>query len=69
VVFDDSTPLELIKLVKPDILIKGEDWKDKGVVGQEFVESYGGKVTLAKLVEGKSSTSTIAKMKGAHDER
>lgn len=69
VVFDEATPLELIKLVKPDVLVKGEDWKDKGVVGSEFVESYGGKVTLAKLVEGKSTTGTIAKMKGAADER
>jgi D-beta-D-heptose 7-phosphate kinase / D-beta-D-heptose 1-phosphate adenosyltransferase len=69
VVFDEATPLELIKLVRPDVLVKGEDWKDKGVVGREFVESYGGKVTLAKLVAGKSSTSTIAKMKGARDER
>jgi D-beta-D-heptose 7-phosphate kinase / D-beta-D-heptose 1-phosphate adenosyltransferase len=64
VVFDEATPLELIKTVRPDVLVKGEDWKDKGVVGREFVESYGGKVMLAKLVEGKSSTSTIAKMKG-----
>jgi D-beta-D-heptose 7-phosphate kinase / D-beta-D-heptose 1-phosphate adenosyltransferase len=65
VIFDEATPIELIKLVKPDVLVKGEDWKDKGVVGREFVESYGGKVMLAKLVEGKSSTNTIDKMRGA----
>ncbi len=62
-VFDESDPLNLIKKVKPDILVKGQDWKDKGVVGREFVESYGGKVVLAPLVEGKSSTATIEKMK------
>ena len=69
VLFDEATPLELIKKVRPDVLVKGEDWKDKGVVGSEFVESYGGVVKLAKLVEGKSSTETIAKMKGSPQKR
>jgi len=61
--FDEPDPLNLIKKVKPDILVKGQDWQDKGVVGRQFVESYGGKVVLAPLVEGKSSTATIEKMK------
>ena len=51
-----------IKKVKPDVLIKGQDWRDKGVIGREFVESIGGKVVLAPIVEGKSSTATIEKM-------
>jgi len=63
IVFDEPEPLELIKKVKPDILVKGKDWEDKGVVGQEFVESYGGRVVLAPLVEGKSSTSIIEQIK------
>ncbi len=62
-VFDDPTPIDLIESVRPDILVKGEDWADKGVVGREFVESHGGKVVLAPLVEGKSSTATIEKLK------
>ena len=62
-VFDEPDPLNLIKKVKPDILVKGQDWAQKGVVGREFTESYGGKVVLAPLVEGKSSTTTIEKMK------
>lgn len=61
--FADPDPLQLIQAVCPDVLIKGEDWKDKGVVGAEFVEAQGGKVVLARLVQGKSSTSTIEKMK------
>ncbi len=61
-IFDEDTPANLIELVKPDVLVKGADWKDKGVVGQEFVESRGGKVVLAEIVEGKSSTNTIEKM-------
>jgi D-beta-D-heptose 7-phosphate kinase/D-beta-D-heptose 1-phosphate adenosyltransferase len=63
VIFDQSDPLELIKQIKPDILIKGADWADKGVIGGNVVESYGGKVILAPLVEGKSSTATIEKLK------
>ena len=62
-IFDEPDPLNLIKKVKPDILVKGRDWAQKGVVGREFVESYSGKVVLAPLVEGKSSTTTIEKMK------
>jgi D-beta-D-heptose 7-phosphate kinase/D-beta-D-heptose 1-phosphate adenosyltransferase len=62
-IFDEPTPLSLIRKVRPDVLVKGEDWAQKGVVGREFVESYGGKVALAPLVEGKSSTAAIEKMK------
>lgn len=63
VVFDEADPLNLIKKVNPDVLVKGADWAQKGVVGREFVESQGGKVVLAPLVDGKSSTNTIEKMK------
>ncbi len=63
VVFDEATPMDLIMKVRPDVLVKGEDWKEKGAVGSEFVESYGGQVKFARLIQGKSSTDTIAKMK------
>ncbi len=62
-IFDEPDPLNLIRKVRPDILVKGRDWEKKGVVGREFVESSGGKVVLAPIVEGKSSTATIEKMK------
>ncbi len=62
-VFDETDPLNLIKTVKPDILVKGRDWEQKGVIGREFVESHGGKVVLAPIVEGKSTSATIEKMK------
>ncbi len=61
--FDEPDPLNLIKKVKPDVLVKGQDWEKKGVIGREFVESIGGKVVLAPIVEGESSTTTINKMK------
>ena len=63
-IFDQPDPLELIRQVRPDVLVKGADWAEKGVVGREFVESYGGRVELAPLVDGKSSTATIEKLKG-----
>jgi D-beta-D-heptose 7-phosphate kinase/D-beta-D-heptose 1-phosphate adenosyltransferase len=63
-IFEDPSVLGLVKKVRPDVLIKGANWGSKeGVVGYEFVESYGGKVMLAPLVEGKSSTATIERIK------
>jgi len=67
-VFDETDPLDLIKKVKPDVLVKGQDWAQKGIIGREFVESYNGKVVLAPLVEGKSSTDTIAKIRSLQTE-
>jgi len=61
-IFDEMDPLNLIKKIKPDVLVKGQDWAEKGVIGKEFVESIGGKVVLAPLVEGKSSTKIIEKL-------
>lgn len=62
VVFDEPDPLNLVMAVRPNVLVKGQDWAVKGVIGREFVESYGGRVELAPLVEGKSSTLTIEKL-------
>ncbi|MBU6390670.1 MAG: D-glycero-beta-D-manno-heptose 1-phosphate adenylyltransferase [Planctomycetes bacterium] len=66
--FDELTPMSLIKVVKPDVLVKGEDWKDVGVVGKEFVESYGGKVVLAPLVEGVSTTNIVSRIINNHSQ-
>jgi len=65
--FAEDTPLELIRALTPDVLVKGADWKDKGVVGQAWVEGHGGKVVLAKLREGYSTTETLRRM--GSDER
>jgi len=59
VAFGEDTPADLIELVRPDVLVKGADWADKGVVGREFVESYGGEVVLLEMVAGHSTTATI----------
>ncbi len=61
--FEESDPENLIRKVRPDVLIKGADWADKGVVGQEFVESIGGRVVLVALVEGLSTTHLIDRIK------
>ena len=57
--FPEDTPKETIERVTPQILVKGEDWKDKGVVGREWVESHGGQVVLAPLVPGRSTTKIL----------
>jgi D-beta-D-heptose 7-phosphate kinase/D-beta-D-heptose 1-phosphate adenosyltransferase len=60
VIFSEDTPLELLSALKPDILVKGSDYKPEDVVGKDLVESYGGKIALIPLVEG-YSTSGIEK--------
>ncbi|MDP2923578.1 MAG: D-glycero-beta-D-manno-heptose 1-phosphate adenylyltransferase [Candidatus Omnitrophota bacterium] len=62
VLFRDKTPLKVIKLLNPDILIKGADWHNGNIVGADFVTSYGGKVLTIKLVKGRSTTSLIKKI-------
>jgi D-glycero-beta-D-manno-heptose 1-phosphate adenylyltransferase len=61
-VFDEPTPLELIKLVRPDVLVKGGDWQPDKIVGRDFVESYGGKVRSLPFVKGHSTTSLVEKI-------
>jgi D-beta-D-heptose 7-phosphate kinase/D-beta-D-heptose 1-phosphate adenosyltransferase len=63
VAFGEDTPAEIIERVRPDVLVKGEDWRDKGVVGRELVEGYGGRVELVPLTEGFSTTDTLRKMR------
>jgi len=62
VLFDEPTPEALLRRVKPDVLVKGADWADKGVVGREFVESNGGRVVVAPLLEGRSTSGTIERI-------
>lgn len=65
VLFDEDTPLELIRRIQPDVLVKGEDWRDKGVVGREFVEGSGGSVVLCPTVQGVSSTNIAQRIQKA----
>lgn len=63
VFFDEDTPIEIIRKIRPDVLVKGADYREKDVVGWTFVEKYGGKVMLIPLVEGQSTTRLIDKIK------
>jgi D-beta-D-heptose 7-phosphate kinase/D-beta-D-heptose 1-phosphate adenosyltransferase len=60
--FDEDTPLALIEAARPDVLVKGADYSLEGVVGHEAVESWGGEVKLAPIVEGYSTTAAIEKL-------
>jgi D-beta-D-heptose 7-phosphate kinase/D-beta-D-heptose 1-phosphate adenosyltransferase len=61
--FSEDTPLNLIKEVQPDVLVKGEDWAGKEVVGSDVVNARGGRVQFAKFVPGISTTSLIKKIR------
>jgi rfaE bifunctional protein nucleotidyltransferase chain/domain len=63
VIFNEDTPLELIKTLKPDVLVKGNDWALEDVVGYKEVKEYGGDVLTIPLLEGYSTTSLIEKIK------
>ena len=62
IIFDEDTPLDLLQLVRPDILVKGGDYSVDQVVGKDLVESYGGRVELIQFVEGKSTTNIVEKI-------
>ncbi len=61
IAFGEDTPARIIERVTPDVLVKGEDWAEKGVVGREWVEKHGGQVVLAPLVAGRSTTGILAR--------
>ena len=64
VLFDDETPLRLIELLLPDILVKGADYTEDTVVGADVVKRNGGRIVLAKLADGFSTTATVDRMNG-----
>lgn len=64
VLFAEDTPMELIEAVRPDVLVKGADYAVDEVVGGDLVASYGGRVVLADLIDGFSTTDTISRIAG-----
>jgi rfaE bifunctional protein nucleotidyltransferase chain/domain len=62
VIFSEDTPLDTIKAIKPDILIKGADWSKRNIVGADFISEYGGRVSRIKLIKGRSTTKLINKI-------
>lgn len=68
-VFSDSTPENLIKEIKPQVLVKGGDWKENEIVGADFVRSNGGEVHSLPLKNGYSSSSIVEKIQGEREEK
>lgn len=60
-IFEEDTPYELIKQVRPHILVKGGDWSIESIVGYDLVTSWGGQVYSLQFIDGKSTTSLIQK--------
>ncbi len=64
-IFGAATPLQLIRAVGPDVLVKGGDWPVETIVGREVVEGRGGRVVAIPFVKNRSTTRTIGKIRGA----
>ena len=62
VIFTEETPLALIEAIRPDVLVKGADYALEDVVGADVVQGYGGRVELAPVEPGYSTSATIARM-------
>jgi len=63
VVYDEPTPLEVVKALVPDVLVKGADWAEDAIVGREEVEASGGRVVRVELVPGRSTTAILERIR------
>jgi D-beta-D-heptose 7-phosphate kinase/D-beta-D-heptose 1-phosphate adenosyltransferase len=68
-VFDEATPLELITLLRPHVLVKGGDWTKDDVVGRDVVEGDGGEVVILPFVPGSSTTNIIETILKRHEKK
>lgn len=68
VMFDEDTPTSLLEAIRPDVLVKGQDYSKDQVVGGELVEAYGGKIALAPLAKGRSTSNVIQRILEAYGE-
>lgn len=64
VLFEEDTPLELVRALRPDVIVKGGDYTVDSIVGASEVESWGGEVVVVPLTPGQSTTSIIEKLSG-----
>ncbi|HEU4680137.1 MAG TPA: D-glycero-beta-D-manno-heptose 1-phosphate adenylyltransferase [Gemmatimonadales bacterium] len=63
VLFDDDTPLELIKTLAPDVLVKGADYQRERIAGADWVEARGGRIVRVPMVEGYSTSSLVERLR------
>lgn len=66
VIFNEPTPIRLIKATLPDVLVKGADWAGHAIVGADVVKKAGGRIARIKLVKGRSTTNIIKKILELH---
>ena len=63
VIFDQDTPAEIVRLVQPDVLVKGADWPADQIVGRDTVEARGGRVVLVPVEQGHSTSAIVERIK------
>ncbi len=68
-VFGEDTPYNVIRMIQPDVLVKGADWKIDDVVGKDIVEARGGRVVTINYIEGRSTTNIIDKIRSESSPR
>ena len=68
VIFDEDTPDKIIKLLLPDVLVKGGDWQEEDIVGADVVKGAGGKVRRIPFIQGLSTSGIIRKIEGCGDQ-
>ena len=66
VLFDDPDPLKLIQTIKPDVLVKGDDWPEENIIGADFVKAKGGQVVRVSVVPDISTSRIIQKIVKMH---
>lgn len=62
VIFNEDTPQKLIEAIRPDILIKGADWKGKEIAGSDFVKGYGGRCEFVEFLDNRSTTNIVQRI-------
>jgi len=62
IVFAEDTPLSILEWLKPDVLVKGGDYREEQVVGREIVQAYGGRILIAPFIPNRSTTSLITRL-------
>lgn len=67
--FDDDTPLDLIRAIEPDVLVKGADYQKEQIVGFDIVEARGGSIALAPFIDGRSTSNVITRIIEAYSEK
>ena len=67
VIFGEDTPLELVRVLRPDVIVKGGDYAPERVVGADEVTAAGGRVVIIPLSPGHSTTATIERLRGPRD--